>query len=115
MKLDRDSAGDAVNFDEYQDRARTFAVYPKEIEQAYLTLGLAGEAGEIANKVKKVYRDNKEITREDMKGELGDVLWYVACLAKAYGLPLSEVAQSNIDKLQSRLDRGKIQGEGDNR
>ncbi|MCA9430302.1 MAG: nucleotide pyrophosphohydrolase, partial [Candidatus Omnitrophica bacterium] len=47
--------------------------------------------------------------------ELGDVLWYVANLAKAYDLPLSEVAESNIDKLQSRADRGKIQGEGDNR
>ncbi len=104
-----------MNFDEYQQRAKGFAMYPEEIELAYLTLGLSGEAGEIANKVKKVYRDGRKIDREDMKSELGDVMWYVACLAKAYDLPLSEVAQSNIDKLQSRSDRGKIQGEGDNR
>ncbi|MCA9409962.1 MAG: nucleoside triphosphate pyrophosphohydrolase family protein [Candidatus Omnitrophica bacterium] len=104
-----------MNFDEYQNRAKSFAMYPDEVELAYLTLGLSGEAGEIANKVKKVFRDGREISREDMKSELGDVLWYVANLAKAYDLSLSEVAESNIDKLQSRADRGKIQGEGDNR
>lgn len=104
-----------MNFNDYQDQARSFAMYPKEVEQAYLTLGLAGEAGEIANKMKKVYRDGREISREDMKSELGDVLWYVAGLAGAYGLPLSEVAESNIEKLQSRADRGRIQGEGDDR
>ncbi|MCA9423661.1 MAG: nucleoside triphosphate pyrophosphohydrolase family protein [Candidatus Omnitrophica bacterium] len=104
-----------MNFDEYQNRAKSFAMYPDEVELAYLTLGLSGEAGEIANKVKKVFRDGREISREDMKSELGDVLWYVANLAKAYDLPLSEIAESNIDKLQSRADRGKIQGEGDNR
>jgi len=104
-----------MNFDDYQDRARAFAMYPEEIELAYLTMGLVGEAGEVANKMKKVFRDGKEISREDMKSELGDVMWYVANLAKVYDLPLSEVAESNIDKLQSRADRGKIQGEGDNR
>ncbi len=104
-----------MNFDDYQDRAKEFAMYPPEVELAYLTMGLVGEAGEIANKVKKVYRDGREISREDMKSELGDVMWYLSNLAKAYDLPLSEVAESNIDKLQSRADRGKIQGEGDNR
>lgn len=104
-----------MNFDDYQARAKAFAVYPKEIERAYLSLGLSGEAGEIANKMKKVFRDGREISAEDMKSELGDVLWYVAGLAGAYGLSLSDVAESNIEKLQSRADRGRIRGEGDQR
>lgn len=109
-----------MNFEEYQKKSRKTAIYPNAGKNFYYpTLGLSGEAGEIANKIKKVMRDkNNELddeTKQAMKGELGDVLWYVSQLATELGLSLDEIAQKNIDKLYSRMDRGKLGGDGDNR
>ena len=82
-------------------------------------LGLSGEAGEAADKFKKIIRDkNSEISeddREEIVKELGDVMWYISTIAKYLDTPLSEVANKNISKLESRLNRDKIHGEGDNR
>ena len=109
-----------MDFEEYQKKAGKTAIYPGIGKNfVYPTLGLAGEAGELANKVKKIIRDHesviKEEHREDMKGELGDVLWYVAQTATEFGLSLEDVAQANIEKLASRHSRGKISGSGDSR
>jgi NTP pyrophosphatase (non-canonical NTP hydrolase) len=83
----------------------------------YATLGLVGEAGELANKVKKLLRGDPE--REELlagvRAEMGDVLWYLAALADDLGTDLSEIAGENIDKLQSRQTRGKLLGGGDHR
>jgi len=120
-----------MNFNEYQLAANKTALYRKTIDDlnyhdlsetlklSYTTLGLVGEAGEIANKVKKIIRDqNLEVNKtnkSDLKKELGDVLWYAATLATELGYDLEEVAQDNIDKLRSRYDRGVIAGSGDYR
>ena len=82
-------------------------------------LGLFGESGEVAEKFKKILRDkNGKISQEDkeeISKELGDVLWYVATIARYMEVPLEEIAEKNIEKLQSRLERGKLHGKGDNR
>ena len=109
-----------MTFKEYQLESRKTALYPNVGQNfTYPTLGLAGEAGEVANKIKKIARDQagvvSEANREDIKGELGDVLWYVAQLATEFNLDLEAVAQKNLVKLFSRLDRGQIGGNGDNR
>ncbi len=108
-----------MNMNAYQYEAGQTAVYPAEIGLAYVVLGLTGEAGEIANKVKKVYRDDGgELTdekRRELVAELGDVLWYAAQVANELGVPLSAVAAQNIEKLSRRQQRGTIQGSGDER
>lgn len=109
-----------MNFDEYQEKSRKTALYPdKDNNFVYPTLGLSGEAGEVAEKIKKVIRDKGGIiddeTREAIKKELGDVLWYVSQLATELGLSVDEIAEKNIEKLYSRMERGKLQGNGDNR
>jgi len=109
-----------MDFNYYQNRARETAIYPNMgSEFTYPALGLVGEAGEIANKLKKVIRDNSGIlsddVRESVSAELGDVLWYVAQLATEMGTDLNAIAQRNIDKLASRKERGVIAGSGDNR
>lgn len=85
----------------------------------YPTLGLANEAGELAGKVKKIFRDKggviSDADREALKGELGDVLWYLAQIATELRIGLDEIASANIAKLRSRQERGVIQGDGDNR
>jgi NTP pyrophosphatase (non-canonical NTP hydrolase) len=82
-------------------------------------LGLAGEAGEVANKVKKIYRDNDGVLRPDkadeISSELGDVLWYVAAIATDMGVNLQEIAEWNLEKLRDRKKRNVIKGEGDQR
>lgn len=109
-----------MNFTDYQTKSRATANYPA-IGHAviYPTLGLVNEAGEVAGKIKKVFRDkNGEIspeTREALKAELGDVLWYLAQTCTELDIFLDEVAESNITKLLDRQARGKIQGDGDNR
>ena len=109
-----------MNFSDYQTKSRATAKYPV-IGQAviYPTLGLVNEAGEVAGKIKKVFRDkNGEIspeTREALKAELGDVLWYLTQTCTELDISLDEVAESNITKLLDRQTRGKIQGDGDNR
>ena len=106
-----------MNINTYQQHASETAIYKDKL--IYPTLGLAGEAGEIANKVKKILRDNsgnlQESVREDLICELGDVLLYVAALATDLNVELSEVANKNIEKLNSRKNRGTIGGSGDNR
>ena len=102
-----------MTFDEYQEFARSTAIYPTACKVTYPTLGLCGEAGEVAEKVKKYMRDGKSLDGVGL--ELGDVLWYISALADDLGVTLEEVAQANVDKLQSRKDRGKIGGSGDNR
>ena len=108
-----------MNGSEYQNLAKRTAVYPEGVAIYYLTLGLTGEAGEIANKVKKIIRDNdSKITdemSEDLKKELGDVMWYIAMLCNELNISLDDVMKYNIDKLASRMERGKLQGQGDER
>jgi NTP pyrophosphatase (non-canonical NTP hydrolase) len=109
-----------MDFKEYQEKSRKTAFYPnKDNNFIYPTLGLSGEAGEVAEKIKKVIRDKDGViddeTKEMIKKELGDVLWYVAQLATELGLSLDEIAGSNIDKLYDRMERGKLKGSGDNR
>jgi NTP pyrophosphatase (non-canonical NTP hydrolase) len=109
-----------MDFNDYQTKSRKTARYPA-IGHAviYPTLGLVNEAGEVAGKIKKVFRDKdgriSEETREALKAELGDVLWYIAQVATELNLSMDEIAEYNIAKLYDRLERGKIQGEGDNR
>ena len=102
-----------MNFDEYQKFARSTAIYPDECKVLYPALGLCGEAGEVAEKVKKNIRDGKSLDGVGL--ELGDVLWYISALADDLGVTLEEVAKANIEKLQSRMERNKIKGDGDNR
>jgi NTP pyrophosphatase (non-canonical NTP hydrolase) len=109
-----------MTFEEYQAEARKTAIYPnKDNNYIYPTLGLVGEAGEIAEKIKKVIRDNEGVISEEKRGEitkeLGDVLWYIANLSKELGISLEEVASKNIEKLKSRQQRGELHGSGDNR
>lgn len=109
-----------MTFDEYQARCRVTAKYPDVGRNfIYPTLGLSGEAGEVAEKIKKVLRDKGGViddeVRENIKKELGDVLWYVAQLATELGLSLDDIADTNLKKLLSRLERGVISGNGDNR
>lgn len=108
-----------MTINEYQEGARRTAIYPASRQIIYPTLGLTGEAGEVADKVKKVIRDaNDEFTDEkkhQIALELGDVMWYAASLAHDLGYTLEEICQMNLDKLASRMERNKIHGEGDNR
>lgn len=109
-----------MNFNEYQKLSRKTAKYPKVGENfVYPTLGLAGETGEVVEKVKKIFRDNDgKITEEKKKEiskELGDVLWYLSQIATEFDLKIEDIAKENIEKLYSRLERNKISGSGDNR
>lgn len=108
------------DFDKYQEECGKTAVYPKVGEKfIYPLLGLQGEAGEVSEKIKKIFRDNNgKLTsekREEIKKELGDVLWYLAQLSKELGIKFSDVARENLEKLSSRLSRGTVHGDGDNR
>ncbi len=106
-------------FKDYQLDAYGTAVYPDDSKIIYPALGLAGEAGEVANKVKKIIRDGKgnmpENYKDQIAGEIGDVLWYCATLAHDLGYDLGEIAEKNLLKLQSRQKRNAIAGSGDNR
>ena len=138
-----------MEFSDYQEKATVTAIYPSSVrvvleklrrngfnEEAdmveramssvtldgninYAALGLAGEAGEICNKIKKIDRDKKGLItddeRDDMKKELGDVLWYMSALASEFGISLDEIAKKNIEKLYSRMNRGVLSGSGDDR
>jgi NTP pyrophosphatase (non-canonical NTP hydrolase) len=125
-----------LNFNEYQERALDTAQYPTPfiksewednsaipmnngIGYVYPALGLVGEAGEVAEKVKKLIRDCEGVPTadrvEDIKKELGDVLWYLAVLANEFDIKLEDIATLNLSKLASRKKRNKIKGDGDNR
>jgi NTP pyrophosphatase (non-canonical NTP hydrolase) len=105
---------------EYQELSRRTATYPGAGDNiVYPTLGLAGEAGEVAEKVKKLLRDDAGVLSDERRsalaGELGDVLWYVAQVATEADLDLEQIAQGNLDKLLSRQRRGVLSGSGDQR
>ena len=105
---------------EYQSRACETAIFPKHRATEYLTLGLTGESGEIANKVKKFIRDGAVkdeylAKRIEIGYEIGDVLWYCAVLAEELEMNLGHIMEKNLEKLADRHKRGKISGSGDNR
>lgn len=109
-----------MNFNEYQKQSQKTAQYPnKGNNYIYPVLGLAGESGEVAEKFKKIIRDSDgridEEKKVEIRKELGDVLWYISQIATELKINLEDVAQKNIEKLQSRLERGCIKGNGDNR
>jgi NTP pyrophosphatase (non-canonical NTP hydrolase) len=109
-----------MNFSDYQTQSRQTAKYPPIGHPVvYPTLGLTNEAGEVAGKIKKIFRDKSGVIsaadREALKGELGDVLWYLTQVCTELEISLDEVAGHNLEKLFSRLERGKIGGDGDNR
>ena len=109
-----------MKMNDYQEKARGTAMYPNlGSNPFYPTLGLCGESGEVAEKMKKVMRDDGGIISKEKKQEiakeLGDVCWYISNLASELGFSLEEIAQMNLDKLYSRKERGKLQGSGDNR
>lgn len=108
-----------MDLNEYQKRAMEIAKYPSEYDVIYPALGLTGEAGEVADKVKKVIRDNYGLFDDKRKAEiakeLGDVLWCIAAMSNDLGYDLDTIANMNIAKLSSRKERGVIGGEGDNR
>lgn len=117
-----------MDLNDYQNRALESSLFsakfaPKvrgfDFWRCYCGLGLAGEAGEYANKLKKVYRDNNGIVTEDKRRalmkELGGALWYIAAAADSIGYTLDEVACTNLETLQERLEKGTLQGDGDDR
>lgn len=110
-----------MTLDEYQQHALTTAIKVDEgvLDLSHWALGLTGESGEIAEKVKKIIRDqNQELTEETkqlLTKEMGDVLWYLAVLADHLGVSFDEVARHNVAKLQDRKQRGALGGSGDNR
>lgn len=123
-----------MTLDEYQVKAKSTAVFPtclvdsvtqngivtqRPANFVYPALGLAGEAGEVADKYKKIIRDNHGVftieDKESIAYELGDVLWYVAVLADDLGYSLDKIGEMNTEKLTSRKIRNKLSGNGDNR
>lgn len=108
------------DFDKYQKECNKTAVYPTVGEKfVYPLLGLQGETGEVSEKIKKIFRDEggklTQGKREEIKKELGDVLWYLAQLSKELGIKFSDVAKGNLEKIFSRKTRGTIHGNGDDR
>jgi NTP pyrophosphatase (non-canonical NTP hydrolase) len=109
-----------MELNDYQRESRKTALYPEVGSNAiYPTLGLVGEAGEVADKVKKILRDKKGVfdkhSKDEIKFELGDVLWYISQLSSELGYELDEIANSNLQQLRDRQSRGKIGGSGDTR
>ena len=118
-------------FEEYEASAKQTATFSDSVHKmpnsesydslnlSYVSLGLNGEAGEVADKVKKIIRDKNGVLshgdRIEIAKELGDVLWYITIMSDMLGYKLSDIAKMNVDKLSSRKDRGVIGGEGDNR
>ena len=109
---------ETIDFERYQRESRkTWRLVHTDHAIVYPTLGLVNEAGEVAGKIKKIFRDKdgviSETDREALKSELGDVLWYLTQICTELYLSLEEVAAQNITKLFDRLERGVIRGEGD--
>ena len=107
------------DLDMYQQVTKQTAIYPREQAIIYPTLGLTGEAGEVANKVKKIIRDgtnkNNENLVQEISAEIGDCLWYISVLADDIGVKLSDIANSNLIKLANRKKNNTIHGSGDDR
>jgi NTP pyrophosphatase (non-canonical NTP hydrolase) len=111
-----------MKLNDYQSKAVTTAVYPKDKALPYLALGLSGEAAEVANKVKKIlrgdYDNDPEKAEEALNAitmELGDTLWYIAVLASELDTDLDLIAISNLDKLKARAEANTLKGSGDDR
>jgi len=109
-----------MQLNEYQEQANKTALYPgRGTNILYPTLGLCGESGEVAEKVKKLIRDRDgkmdDAWKAELTKELGDVLWYISQLAFELGTDLEHVANMNIEKLHSRMERKTLHGDGDNR
>lgn len=108
-----------MKLNDYQTQAATTAMYSDEFKVIYPTLGLVGEAGEVAEKIKKMLRDEAGVLspkrKQEIVKELGDVLWYLAILARDLDVELATVAAINLEKLSARKEKGKITGDGDNR
>lgn len=102
-------------FNEYQDFVKTMKVYPEKHAIVYPALGIAGEGGEVAEKVKKWLRGDRELDKLELLKEAGDVMWYLASLADDLGFTLQEMVDQNVRKLTSRKERGVQKGDGDNR
>lgn len=103
-----------LDFKSYQDMAAETAIYKAEHQVIYPALGLAAEAGEVANKVKKILRDGK-FDREAIADEVGDCLWYIAALCRDLNVDMTDLAKNNLRKLYDRKTRGVIKGSGDKR
>ena len=107
-----------LTFNNYQKYARETAIYTGN-GIYYPALGLCGEAGEVADKIKKIYRDKSgKISEEDkhqIVKEMGDVLWYLANMASDLNITLEDVAKTNLEKINIRKEKNLIHGEGDNR
>lgn len=108
-----------LQFNDYCKAAASTDRYPNECKPWVYALGVTGEAGELADKIKKVYRDGNGVfrteERHEIMKELGDVLWYVTRLGATLGFSLEEIAAQNMAKLADRAKRGVIGGSGDNR
>jgi NTP pyrophosphatase (non-canonical NTP hydrolase) len=109
-----------MNLNDYQVSAlRTASPKTKKNELFHLVLGLCGEAGEVAEKIKKVIRDKdsnfSQLNLDDLTKELGDVLWHIAVIGDYFDIPLEDIAAKNIEKLAGRSERGTLAGSGDNR
>lgn len=110
-----------MQLNEYQLRTKETAVYPKIDNKKYMypVLGLAGEVGELLNKVKKIFRDGKgrltPTRKKDIEGELGDILWYLARTASEFNVSLEDLARDNLKKLDARKTKSALEGDGDNR
>ncbi|MCW1292577.1 MAG: nucleoside triphosphate pyrophosphohydrolase family protein [Candidatus Rehaiarchaeum fermentans] len=106
-----------MDFETYQKKCKETAVYPDVLNGGvfYPALGLAGEVGELLNKIKKIARDNATYTKEELTSELGDVLWYLSEVARQLDINLNDVAEYNLKKLADRMKRNVIHGSGDNR
>jgi NTP pyrophosphatase (non-canonical NTP hydrolase) len=108
-----------LDFNTYQAKAMSTAIYPEDAKLIYPALGLSGEAGEFCGKIAKAYRDNNGEISEELRlkliDELGDVLWMCAACAEDLGSNLGYIANRNIDKLRDRAERGVLSGSGDER
>lgn len=102
-------------FSSYTSFVRSMKVYPEQHAIVYPALGLAGETGEIAEKIKKWLRGDRELDKEALLLELGDPLWYITSLADDLGFTLEDVVNKNVEKLSSRKERNVLKGDGDNR
>ncbi len=104
-----------TEFNDYQEFVKSMKLYPEQYKIIYPVLGMAGETGEVAEKIKKWLRGDSELDKKEVVKEIGDVLWYCSSLADDLGFTLQEVIDLNVEKLTSRKERGVRQGSGDNR